>query len=954
MGGISTGTGLFSGIDSRSLIDQLLAVDARPKQVIQRRGIQIQQLSAVFLDLNSRVNALRTAASSFRTGDIFKAMGAASSDDKVLTATATNTAATGSYSFVVDRLVSTQQLLSRGFSDRDRSAVGATTITVESERANLERDVSLADLNAGEGVRRGKIVVTDSQGRAATIDLSKAASVNDVLDAINSNGTAAVTASVRDGRFIIRDNANGSGTVRVENAAGSTTATSLGIAASGTAGQITGANVYSLSNRTTLAQLNDGNGVAIKRAVGTGVSQFSITVDRGGTQTAVAVNLGDVYTNNNGTLEITQGAVSTVEGALKRINDALSAAGLSDVRASISSDGQRLTVNDNNGSPGSVTIADTDGGTTARDLGITGSASDGSLDGRRILSGLNTTLASSLNGGQGIAGNGAIAFTLRNGATFNASINTDGSLAEIAKQIEDASAVSGNARVRVAVNSKGTGLQITDLTNGTSSNLIIQGTSGQDSAASLGISTGPSGVASNSVSGANLQKKYISRATALGTISNGQPLGTGEFRITDGYGASAVVNVTNDDKTLGDLIDKINSRGLKIQARINSNGDGIEIVEDPQGGPVGGAAIRIQDAGGSVARRLNIAGDAAGTGAQNKINGSFERTISVAATDTLDQISTKINQANVGLSSVVIRDGSGATPFKLSLTATGSGSAGRVVVDSGSFDFGLSTISRGQDARVFFGGTDPTTAVLLTSTTNRLDDVVAGVQIDLKAASDKAVTLNVSRNVGSVEASVENFVKAFNDLVGRIDAQSKYDEKSKRGGPLLGESTSQSLRQELFRTIQGTSIGNTGTFTRLAQVGVTVAEGGKIELDRERLRAAIAEDAGSVETLFAGRTLAPRDSDPNNDATERQGFTLLGVVGRVEELANRYSNTADGIITARTRAFDTQTRTLNQRLEAMDARLNSRRINLERQFLAMEQSIAKMRTQGNFLASGLG
>jgi flagellar hook-associated protein 2 len=951
MGGISSGTGLFSGIDSRSLIDQLLAIDARPKQIIQRRGVQIQQLSAVFLDLNSRVNALRTASSSFRTGDIFKAMGAASSDDKILTATASNTAAAGSYSFVVDRLVSTQQLLSRGFADRNQSAVGAGNITVESERANLERDISLADLNGGEGVRRGKIVITDSANRSVTVDLSKAATVNDVLEAINANGTANVTASVRDGRFIIRDNAGG--TVRVDNATGSTTAASLGIAGSA-AGQITGSNVYSLTGRTTLAQLNDGNGVAIKRAVGTGVSQFSITVDRGGTQTTVAVNLGDVYTNNNGTLEVTQGAVSTVEGALKRINDALTAAGLSDVSAAVSSDGQRLAITDNNGSPGSITVADTDGGTTARDLGITGSGSDGSLDGRRILSGLNTTLARSLNGGQGIAGNGTLNFTLRNGATFNASVNTDGSLAEIAKQIEDASALSGNARVRVAINSKGTGLQITDLTNGTSSNLIIQGTSGQDTAASLGISTGATGVASNTVTGTNLQKQYISRASALSSISNGQPVGTGEFRITDGYGASAVVNVTNDDKTLGDLIDKINSRGLKILARVNANGDGIEIVEDPQGGPVGGTAIRIQDSGGSVARRLNLAGDAAGTGAQNKINGSFERTINIAATDTLDQITTKVNQANVGVSAVVIRDGSGATPFKLSLTATGSGSAGRVIVDSGSFDLGLSTISRGQDARVLFGGTDPTTAVLLTSTTNRLDDVVAGVQIDLKSAGTDPVTLNVSRNVGSVEASVENFVKAFNDLVGRIDSQSKYDEKTNRGGPLLGESTSQSLRQELFRTIQGTSIGNTGTFSRLAQVGVTVAEGGKIELDKERLRAAIAEDAGSVEALFAGRTLAARDSDPNNDATERQGFTLLGVVGRVEELANRYSNTADGIITARTRSFESQTRNLTQRLEAMDTRLASRRINLERQFLAMEQAIAKMQSQGNFLSSALG
>lgn len=951
MGGISSSTGIFSGIDTKSLIDQLLAVEARPKQVIQTRGIQLQQQRAVFLDLNTRMNALKAAAAAFRTGETFKSMSATSSDADTLVATASKTATEGSYAFLVDRLVSSQQALTRGFANKDLNAIGMSYFSVESDRANLEHDVALSDLNDGEGVARGKLTIRDSTGVTATIDLSKAASVDDVLSAINDNGTAAVTASVRDGRLVIKDNAGGQ--VLVQNAVGSTTATSLGIAGTAT-GELVGAEVYRMSGATTLASLNDGNGVAIKRVIGENVSQFSILVDRENGPETVVVNLGDVYETVGGTLTKTEGAVSTIEGVLTRINDALADAGLDDVNASVATDGKRLQIVDSDsGAPGTITVTDTDGGTTARDLGLVGSAAT-TLSGARVMSGMGTTLARSLNGGQGVAGDGAVNFTLRNGATFAASVNKDASLTEIARAIETASVSAGSARVKVEVNSKGTGLEVTDLTGGSTSNLIITGTGGSDTAASLGISTGASGVASATVSGSNLQRQYLSKATDLSTIVNGKALGTGEIKITDSYGNSANVTFTDDDKTLGDVINKINSRGLKILARVNAHGDGLELIEDTGGQPAGATKIKIQDVTGTVAKGLNLVGEASGTGASNKIDGTFERTVAVASTDTLSQIASKVNLANVGVSATIIRDGSGSTPFRLSLASQGSGSAGRFLIDTGSFDLGTSVIDRGHDARVFFGGTDPATAVLLSSSSNTLDDVVSGVRIDLKGVSEDPVTVTVNQDTGAIESAVDSFVAAYNDLVSRIDALSKYDPTSERAGVLLGDSTALNMRSELFRTIQGTATGNSGSFTRLTQVGINVAKGGVLEVDKTRLHEALAEDAASVEALFAGRTLKAKDSDPNNDTTEKEQFTLLGVVGQVEELAKRYTDTVDGIITVRGRSLDAQVSNINKRVVDMDKRLEIKRSALQTQFLAMEQAIAKMQTQGSYLSQSLG
>src|SRR4051812_23915729 len=154
MGGISSGTGLFSGIDTGSLIEQLLAIEARPKQLAQQRVLQLRQQQAAYLDLNSKVQALKSASAAFRTGNVFQSNKATSSNDNVLSATASIGAPPGSYPFVVDRLVSTQQLISRGFADASSTGVNAGTFTFEPAASRLDRETSLADLNAGDGVSR--------------------------------------------------------------------------------------------------------------------------------------------------------------------------------------------------------------------------------------------------------------------------------------------------------------------------------------------------------------------------------------------------------------------------------------------------------------------------------------------------------------------------------------------------------------------------------------------------------------------------------------------------------------------------------------------------------------------------------------------------------------------------------------------------------------------------------
>jgi flagellar hook-associated protein 2 len=950
MGGISSSVGMFSGIDSAALIEQLLAVEARPKKLAQTRMAQIQTQQAAYLDIASRITAIKNSAAGFRLNNTFQSKSATSSNDNTLKATADKTAVPGNYTFLVDRLVSTQQALSRGFANKDVSGLGVTTLTFESSQARLDRDVELSDLNDGQGVRRGRIIVTDSANRAATIDLSRATSVNDVLEAINANGTAQVTASVSGGRFVLSDNAGGA--LTVADGSGSTMATSLGlagVAASG--GKVTGNVVYRLSGATTLSSINDGNGVAIRASTSNASSNFKISVN--GTQ--VGVNLSDTWDETKNPPEKNGGPVSDLAGVVSRINSAMTAAGFTGITASVDGENNRLQIIDSTNSRTLSVIEGSD--STAADLGLPTTISGSMLFGGRVLAGMQTTMVKGLTGFAKASHDGLLNFKLRNDAEFSAAVDTTGSVQDMLAEIEEASKVGGVKQVRAELDSKGTGIVLTDLTPG-SGKLRITGTAGQDAAAALGVSTGPAGQDGASKASGNLQRQYMSRSTALTSLNNGKGVGTGEFRITDATGASSLVRVSDTTKTLGDLIDVINSRGLKVTASINSTGDGVTIREKLAAGETAGTQkIKVEEAGSALAKSLNLLGTASDVGASNVIDGSFERKVTLTGAETLQQLTDKINAAKGGVTASVVRDGTGSSPFRLSLTSNQTGSAGRFVIDSGSVDLGLTTLDRGRDARVFFGSSDAATGIAVTSTTNTIDSVLAGVKIDLKGTSESPVTLAIASDVSGIEAAVGAFVTTFNTAIERIESQTKYDKDSNRRAALLGDSTMLELRSQLYSTVQGVARGAVGQYTRMAEVGVTIGEGAKLKLDATKLREALANDPASVEALFTARTAADDSRiDLGDGVTVRNPnagntFSTLSVMGQVEEMGKRYVEGTGAVLFARQDQLREQVKLQESRIAAFDLRLESRRAVLQKQFINMEKALGKLRNQQSALGS---
>lgn len=983
MGGITSGIGLASGIDSGTLIERLLSLEARPRTLAQQRLMQLQSQQAAYFDLNSRMGALRTAAAKFRTGKVFDSMKSTSSDPLVMTATSSTNAQTGNYTFLVDRLVTSQQMLSRGFADKDNAAVGATSFTFESAVGRLDRDTNLADLNGGEGIERGKLTISVNSGTAVTVDLSKAGTVNEVIEAINGSGTG-VTATVEGGAFVLRTSDPTTQTVTVANATGSSTATSLGIAGtstSGVTGKLQGLNVYRVSADTALKSLNDANGVDIGNDPTATPSDFVMELRDGSTVLkSVNIYLGAIYADdpdNPGKRKQVEGAVSTLGQAVERINEQLETQlgtiDVTGVSVRINSAGNGLEVVNQNdhtsANPVSVFVRNKTTGsgaslrytrTTASDLGLAGAtgeteyAEGSTTSGKRLIASLNSTLTRNLNGGSGVATNGGglgeLIVTDRGGTQATITWAADSSVEEIIRAINDHTSTT----ISASLNAEGTGIIVSDSTGTPTGNLTIAGAS----AASLGVATAVGGVAASSVDSNSLQHAYVTKATLVSELNNGKGIGTGKFRITGPAGSSAQIDIGTDTKTVADLLQELNGAisTLGLTAEVNSKGDGIAIKKTGAAAPAD-QTIKIEDVSGGVARALRISGEAENAQTANFIDGSFETTVEFAATDTLTQVVTKINSAGAGVAASILSSGGSSKPYRISLSSLESGTAGRFVLDSNGFDLGLDTLEAGNDARVFLGSADPAKGILLQSSTNTLDQVITGVSIDLNATSEKAIQLTIAKDTAAFEAGVNEFITAFNAVITKIDDSSKYDEASKRKGIFLGDGTVQGIRQNLFSSIQNDGTGLTGEFKFLTQVGIGFKDGA-LTFDRERFRTAIEEDFDAVKDIFAAREqqlgseFQPIQGLPGASvkvSQDERGFTKLGVVGALEETLKDYIDTIDGSLTKRTESLSSQITLQQQRITLLTDKLNSRRGILEQQFVAMEQAISSLQSQSSVL-----
>ncbi|WP_442482087.1 flagellar filament capping protein FliD [Aeoliella sp. SH292] len=616
MSQIQSNVGLITGIPIQETVDQLMALAARPRDTLSNRTKALGAERTALDQLGGLLLGFRFSATSMSSASLYSATKATSNNTSLLTVTAKTSPPpqAGTYSFTPLQKATTHQAVSSSFSDvASQLSTGTFRIGVGGQ---VDRGVKLTELNSGQGVPPGKIRITDRSGASAEIDLRTALSIDDVLDAINSSVDVDVTATVEGDSIKLTDNSGGTGNLRVKEVGLGTTAAALGLASVNVAGNVaTGTDIYSLHSGTLLKSLNDGAGVQI-HSVG---DVLSITT---ADATELTVNVSGKKT-------------------LGEVVALINAADNTRLTAAISADGRRLELRDL--TTGSGTFEVTSTGTIADDLGISGDAVGGVITGRRLASGLRDTLLSSLNGGAGVGELTSLNITDRaGGAPVNVDLSSAETLSDVVDLINDSA-----ANVTAAINSSRNGIVIEDTSGGTG-NLIIA--SSDNTAASLGIEIDDQVASINSGS---LNRQVISHSTLLADFNGGKGVKLGDFRITDSSGAQSAVSlndVGSEAETIGDVLDKINSLSIGVEARINDSGDGI-LITDTAGGT--GKLTIAEIGGGRAAKDLRILAESSATneGGQQVIDGrtSFEVDLSTLELPDSVALSTLNNGNGISL-----------------------------------------------------------------------------------------------------------------------------------------------------------------------------------------------------------------------------------------------------------------------------------------------------------------
>jgi len=589
--------------------------------------------------------------------------------------------------------------------------------------------------------------------------------------------------------------------------------------------------------------------------------------------------------------------------------------------ASIAENGLGIQITDTSG--GAVAIEALGGSRAAEDLGLTRGTVNGSeLEGADLLSGLNTVFIRTLNGGQGVD-RSDLRITDADGNTAAIDLSSANTLTDIIDAINNA-----GLGVEAAVSSSGLGLALRDTTTATgTANFSVEGIT----AISLGIEGTSQG---GSLRGENLQRKYISEATRLEDFNAGRGVPRGRFRITNSLGTSAVIDLTQgDERTIQDVIDEINSRGLDVEARINDTGDGLALI-DNAGGTL---QLKVEEDGSTVARALNILGTA--EDGFDYIDGTFERRIETSAADSLEDVARKIRESGADVAVSVVNDGSGSQPFRLSITGQRSGLAGAIAIDGGQTRLGFDTIVQARDATVIFGPAGGDSPFVISSATNTLNNAVEGLSIDLVQASSEPVTIAVSEDRESIVEDVRSFVDAYNNVIGFLDDVTDFNPETTERGILQADGTARRVRSTLTGLFGPTVSGLSSNVDSFADVGIRIGPGSQLILDEARLAEAIENDPEGVAELF---TLEETDDDGN--------VVRRGLASRIQAEIDSLTDPDNGAISLRDQSLQNNEEQLNDRISDFEALLNGRRTRLEAEFANLESVIAQLQSQQTALA----
>lgn len=346
------------------------------------------------------------------------------------------------------------------------------------------------------------------------------------------------------------------------------------------------------------------------------------------------------------------------------------------------------------------------------------------------------------------------------------------------------------------------------------------------------------------------------------------------------------------------------------------------------------ATAEVTDTIGTGTITFDFGGDIATGGA-----GKTTKTVTISDADkSLAGIRDAINRADVGVTASIINDG-GDTPYRLVLTADESGteSAMRITASSNDlkslvgFDPTLATQPSGaREAVAAENATLTINGIDVVSQSNSVVDAAQGVTLNLLTEGES--TVSVVRDTDSIKTAINAFVTAYNNIQTAAANLTDYDTNSGSKSALNGDGALRSIQSQL-RSMLGVpqSDGKGGTIT-LADIGITFdGTDGTMKVDSTKLDKALKDNLNGMTEMFSSTA------------------TDAGGIGKQVNTLVTAFNSANGVLTQATDGITQTLKDLEDRYDAVEARVNSTVERYRAQFTALDVLVAQLTNTQNYL-----
>jgi flagellar hook-associated protein 2 len=330
-----------------------------------------------------------------------------------------------------------------------------------------------------------------------------------------------------------------------------------------------------------------------------------------------------------------------------------------------------------------------------------------------------------------------------------------------------------------------------------------------------------------------------------------------------------------------------------------------------------------------------------------KVGDGSTTDIAVSAADTIDDVAQAINDADAGVQAAVIFDG---TDYFLTLTAEETGVENVInltVTDTGDADNtdmnGLSRLVYDKAVTENLSNTQDAADSIITvdgvanihRDTNVIDDVIEGVTITLESAPvapDNETTLTISRDTASVFSAIDSFINAYNQVLDLFESYQGYDPDTEAAGVLLGDATTNSIRNRLNNMITD-MVPGVESFDRLADLGIALNDENRLEVDSETLDSALDDHFDDVIQFFT------------QSAEGSEGFAV-----RMVDTLDVILDSRDGTLVARTDGIQTSIDNIEEQVERIEMRNLAWESRTRAQFNALELLLAEYQNTGDYLS----